>query len=242
MPLLFIILYILLLLFTIAIFLFSSVVTLSDGQGALIFGITIPVIAILLIIAWFMARSLKKNQKTNLPLEKIPVAFAVILILFFAMSFIPTLNKIPSEYLRIVSILFETTTGKTPYLYFRERKSFIRLLSNVLEDQNKMEIDFSLLDVSFAWDKVCVLGPYTNNQQAKNILNLDFNIENRSEVHNSDSITALVFIFENKVNQVVDLRRDIADFNKYEFCIEKDKSKFRLLSDSNKRRILELSK
>ena len=42
------------------------------------------------------------------------------------------------------------------------------------------------------WDRVCVLGPYTTNRRATEILGVDVDVYGRSQIASSDGITLLV--------------------------------------------------
>lgn len=126
----------------------------------------------------------------------------------------------------LVGKTFELTTGKTPHAYFRDRKSFPNLLKQKLGESKDAQINFDLLNVTFAWDKVCIFGPYTNNDQAKKTLNMDCNIEERSTIAHSDAVNALVFLYQGKPNVVIDLSRALADFKNPNRCFDRSKTHF----------------
>lgn len=231
-------LFALLQILTLLIFLFSCIVTVSDGQGALIFIVTIPAMILLLISSWFAARAIGESEKFSFRLEIVPQIFAVLLLLFFTASFVPGLNKIPESFLGLVNTSFEAVTGKTPYTYIRERNSFANLLSRDIERTRDKYIDFSILDVTFAWDKVCIFGPYTSNAKAKSILNLNWNIEEQSKVSQDDSINALVFLFEGEVSGVVDLKRSIVDFKDLNLCFDRTQTSFFIDREDSRQVIL----
>ena len=228
-------LFLSLILATILIFIFSCVVTLSDGQGALIFIFSIPLMALFLIVSWFLAKQLDQVKSFNL--KKITLVISVLIASFFISAPLPVVNKIPSGFMFIVGELFTFTTGKTPYTYFKDRKSFTNLLTQELS-LAKNDIELHNLSVTFAWDKLCIFGPYTNNQMAKELLKLDWNIEDRSKIHESDSINALVFLFEGKVNNVIDLNRSLADFENVDTCIDRNQTNYLITKDKNNRLVL----
>ena len=215
------------------VFLFSCVVTLSDAQGALIFIFSLPVIALLLSLSWAIARKMGNGGS----LERWPKLSASSLVLFFVFSWIPGLNVVPDAFLDLVGKSFQLALGKTPYVYFKERNSFAQLLDRELGKQPN-RVDLGLLGVSFAWDHVCVFGPYTNNAQAREVLHIDWNIEERSEIGHSDSINSLVFLFEGKVSTVIDLRRAIADFKSVDRCWDRRQAAFQVTRNPNNRTIL----
>lgn len=126
--------------------------------------------------------------------------------------------------------------------FFKERASFPTKLSAQLKKENQKTIIFSDLDVTFAWDKVCILGPYTNKAKAKSVLNMNWNIEERSQIHVSDSVNALVFLYQGSVNQVIDLKRGIADFQDLDMCLNRNQANFEIRTDPNGLRILTLER
>ncbi|MFO0779712.1 MAG: hypothetical protein U0223_19140 [Nitrospira sp.] len=215
------------------VFLFSCAVTLSDGQGVLIFIFSLPVIALLLSLSWAITRKMEHGDS----LERWPKRLASCLVLFFVFLLIPGLNVVPHAFLALVGKSFQLALGKTPYVYFKERNSFDKHLERELRKQPN-RVDFDLLGVSFAWDHVCVFGPYTNNAQAREVLHIDWNIEERSEIGHSDSINSLVFLFEGKVNTVIDLRRAVADFKSVDRCWDRRQATFQVTHDPNNRTIL----
>lgn len=219
-------------------FIFSCVVTLSDAQGAFVFIFTIPIMVAALAISYVSGRKLAKLQHTFRSIYKIPVFISLAFILFFLCSFISVLRPLPDTVLKFVGVTFESVTGMSPYLYFKTKKSFTYLLSEKLKETDQSKISFSEMDVSFAWDRVCIFGPYTNKDKARLVLNLDFDIEKRSGIHVLDSVNALVFLFEGKVNQVVDLERSIVDFSEVDMCYDRNNATFKITLDGKGRRIL----
>lgn len=213
------------------IFLASCVVAQSDGQGALVFIFSIPLMAALLTFAIFLSRKKETQKYAFFPIANVPKILACFIVLFFASAFVPGLRKAPELVMDLVGNMFSRVTGKTPYAFFKDRASFQNKLENALKLQTK--INFSDLGVTFAWDTVCIFGPYTSKDKAEQILKFEWNIEERSEIHFSDSINALVFLYQGSVNQVVDLKRGIADFKNQDTCISREKAIFELEIDPN---------
>lgn len=219
----------------IGMFLFSCVVTLTDAQGAFIFILSIPAMVVALVVAWAAGRAVSPPRFY----VRAPKILTISLVFFFVMAPVPILNIIPSAFLQAVGAAFETATGKTPHAYFADKKAFDTLLVRALTDPAAAHhVDFSVLDVIFAWDRVCVFGPYTNNAQARTVLKIDFNIEDRSTIAQSDSVNALVFLYDGRVNKVVDLKRDVADFAALDTCYARDKTVFTVTRDPNGRTVL----
>ena len=228
----------LLTLLTLIIFLASCVITLTDGQGALVFVVSIPTMSILLLCALLLGRHIQATNPSPWRIDYFPKAVSALLITFFMCLFIPGLRKFPDTFMNLVDKTFTHATGQSPHAFFKERASFPTKLSAHLNNEDHTTIAFSNLDVTFAWDTVCIFGPYTNNEKAKLILNMDWNIEERSDIHFSDSVNALVFIYQGRVNHVVDLKRSMTDFTDLDMCLHRNQANFEIRTDANGRRIL----
>ncbi len=232
----------LLTLLTLIIFLASCVITLTDGQGALVFAVSIPAMSILLFCAVMFSRKLKANNPSRWRIDYFPKIVSVFLIAFFISLLVPGLRKLPDTFMNLVGTTFTYATGTSPYAFFKERASFPTKLSAQLQKENQKTIIFSDLDVTFAWDMVCIFGPYTNNEKVKSVLNMNWNIEERSQIHVSDSVNALVFLYQGSVNQVVDLKRGITDFTDLDMCLSRNQANFKIRTDASGRRILTLER
>ncbi len=63
------------------------------------------------------------------------------------------------------------------------------------------------------WDRVCVLGPYSGDQVARDTLGFNWPAESRSSIHESDSISLLLFTRREQVAHAVEHPRDKGDFS-----------------------------
>ena len=63
-----------------------------------------------------------------------------------------------------------------------------------------------------AWDRVCVLGPYADNADAKAMLGFAWDAEAHSAIHDNDGIALLVFVRGGQVAQLVEHPRNMGDF------------------------------
>ena len=232
------IIFVLLILFSILIFLASCIVTLSDGQGFFIFFISLPIIATLLSAGTFLGKRIDIKNSSSIRFSLLPKLLAAFIFLFFLFSLIPGLRILPDVFMNVVERSFVAVSGKSPRIFFEERASLPNKLRK--EMTQKRKINFSDLELTFAWDKVCIFGPYTNNKKAKSVLNLDWKIEEHSEVHFSDSVNALVFLYQDNVNKAVDLNRGIADFKNLDLCLSRETAHFEVKFDKNGLRYLEL--
>lgn len=225
-------------LLALTLFLFSCIVTLSDGQGVFVFIFSLPIIGILLSLSWFLSARWTSSFPGRSVFIFLPRGIFGGILVFFVLMMVPGLNLIPSGFLSFVGKSFESVTGKSPYVYFRERKSFPVLLENKLNQEPIQTLNLSDLDVTYAWDEICIFGPYTNNEKAKSVLKLEWNIEDFSDIASSDSVNALVFLYQGKVNKVVDLKRSLVDFDDLDRCSLREKTQFEIRRNDSNRRIL----
>jgi hypothetical protein len=139
-------------------------------------------------------------------------ALGIFIGLFVALSPIPALNAVPGAVLSGVGKTFEYFTGKSPYAFMKERNNLENSLRRHLEKFPTPNLNLGQLPVTFAWDRVCFFPPYTNGAEAKKVLGLDWNLEEYSQIKFSDSVNALVFLYEGRVNKTADLPRRLAEF------------------------------
>lgn len=77
------------------------------------------------------------------------------------------------------------------------------------------------------WEKVCVLGPYSNNETAKKTLGFEWNAETKTTIQTNEGISLLLFVQENKVIAYVEHPRNHGDFsNLTPQCFPKEKAQF----------------
>lgn len=67
--------------------------------------------------------------------------------------------------------------------------------------------------VAGKWEKVCVLGPYSNNDSAKRTLGFEWNAESKTTIRTNEGISLLLFVSENKVINYVEHKRSSGDFS-----------------------------
>ncbi len=98
---------------------------------------------------------------------------------------------------------------------------------NITLDLNKEDVDFSVV-VNGGWNKLCIIKPYSDNSVARSLLGFDWDLEAKSEIHDLDNITLLVFATDLRVIQFSEVSRKI-DFSKFgNICIERDDAKFKI--------------
>ncbi len=74
-------------------------------------------------------------------------------------------------------------------------------------------IDLSLVGPP-SWERVCVLPPYTLNDQTERILGFEWNSNSKTSIGGNDGINVLVFIQGTDVVAYTEHRRDKGDFSR----------------------------
>jgi hypothetical protein len=81
--------------------------------------------------------------------------------------------------------------------------------------------------VTVKWEKVCILGPYSNNNSAKRTLGFEWNAESKTSIRTNEGISLLLFVSENKVINYVEHKRCSGDFsNLTTQCFPKEGAQF----------------
>ena len=62
------------------------------------------------------------------------------------------------------------------------------------------------------WDRVCVLGPYSDNAAAKRTLGFDWDVEGRTPIRRNDGIAVLLFVRGKEVTEHIEHPRNLGDF------------------------------
>jgi hypothetical protein len=62
------------------------------------------------------------------------------------------------------------------------------------------------------WERVCILGPYSDNQAAKRVLGFHWDVERNSSIQTNEGAALLLFVQGNTVVQHVEHRRTSGDF------------------------------
>jgi hypothetical protein len=64
-----------------------------------------------------------------------------------------------------------------------------------------------------SWERFCVLGPYTNNERAEQVLGFKWDAEAKTSIALNDGINVLVFVQGQKVIEYVEHPRNQGDFS-----------------------------
>jgi hypothetical protein len=77
------------------------------------------------------------------------------------------------------------------------------------------------------WEKVCVLGPYSNDNTARKTLGFEWSAETKTSIQTNEGIAVLLFVQDNKVVAFVEHPRNHGDFsNLTTQCFPKQKAQF----------------
>ncbi len=78
-----------------------------------------------------------------------------------------------------------------------------------------------------AWDRVCILGPYSTSKNGYDLLGFAWPVEAKSTIATSDSIALLLFVKNKEVLEYVEHPRRDGDFaNLSRRCFNREKSTF----------------
>lgn len=86
-------------------------------------------------------------------------------------------------------------------------------ITKQFEAENSAPIDLSVVEPA-SWDRVCVLGPYTLNETAEEILGFKWDAEAMTSIAGSDGINVLVFVQKQQVIAYAEHARSKGDFSK----------------------------
>ena len=122
-------------------------------------------------------------------------------------------------------ILLATCTGCTDYS---------TRISDQFNATGRTSIDL-LQAVPTAWDKVCVLGPYSGDEEAERTLGFKWPAERRTSIEDSDGIALLLFVQKNSVVEYIEHPRDQGDFSRLASqCFKSSHANFKVVTDSQK--------
>lgn len=81
--------------------------------------------------------------------------------------------------------------------------------------------------VAGPWEKVCILGPYTNNDHAKTTLGFEWDVESKTSITSNEGISLLLFLRDGKVTEYAEHSRSQGDFSNLTMkCFPKENAVF----------------
>lgn len=103
-------------------------------------------------------------------------------------------------------------------------------ISSSIKDQflasGRKSVDLTAA-VPGTWQRVCILGPYSSNATAKQMLSFDWDAESRSSIKNNEDISLLLFVQDHVVVDYVEHSRVAGDFtNLSGRCFSRSSAKF----------------
>lgn len=184
------------------IFLGSFLIALSDGQGAFVFVFSVPLWIMLFSAGFFLVRALPND---NLRVKRLLKATLALEIAVIVLSFF-----FPGPVTTGLAKAFENVTGFTPYVWTRLNRPLATRL-NVQLAQAKNEITLAQISPGKPWNKLCIFGPYTTEEDAAKVLGFRSATMARSGARTSDAVVALVYFDGSGTVEIVDVRRDALD-------------------------------
>jgi hypothetical protein len=86
------------------------------------------------------------------------------------------------------------------------------------------------------WDRVCVLGPNSDNAAAKRLLGFDWDVEGRTPIRRNDGIAVLLFVRGKEVTEHIEHPRNLGDFvPNSRKCIARADARFYQASETRER-------
>jgi hypothetical protein len=98
-------------------------------------------------------------------------------------------------------------------------------LATLFAQENASIIDLAELGPQ-SWERVCVLTPYTTNDEAERVLGFKWNAEGETSIASSDGINVLVFVRGSEVVAFAEHSRNAGDLSQINpRCLQRDKAK-----------------
>jgi hypothetical protein len=81
--------------------------------------------------------------------------------------------------------------------------------------------------VTRPWEKVCILGPYMTNGEAKTTLGFEWDAESKTSIRTNEGISLLLFVRGDQVVEYVEHPRRLGDFTNLTMrCFPREKAVF----------------
>ncbi|MBX3032887.1 MAG: hypothetical protein KF865_03110 [Bdellovibrionaceae bacterium] len=186
-------------------FVFAGFVTSTDAQGALVYVFAVPICFGMLALGVFLSSPKSVCRKVHF-------GFGIFLILFLVAAFVPPFRFFPAKIVSGIAGTFEHFTGMTPFAWVRangkEAKAIRASLGKVTD-----KIEASDFAAVLNWEEICILGPYSTEADAAELLGYTSATLANSQVSSSDSVSALIFLSNSGTLIVVDVPRNVIDFS-----------------------------
>jgi hypothetical protein len=93
----------------------------------------------------------------------------------------------------------------------RSDPSISAMITAQFDASSSVPVNLGLVGPS-SWDRVCVLGPYSTNEDAERVLGFKWDLERETSINLHDSFNVLVFIHNNMVVAFTEHPRHKGDF------------------------------
>jgi hypothetical protein len=111
----------------------------------------------------------------------------------------------------LTPIVAITTFAMSLVLVSCTRQRISAEITALFDDRHAATVDLSRVGPP-GWDRVCILGPYTTDRSAEQILGFPWHTSRRSSIATNDGINLLVFVKGREVLAFAEHRRDKGDF------------------------------
>lgn len=191
---------------------FNLIVIQIDAQGAFLFIVTVPVIAGLCFLSYFL---FSRDQPAWRSAGRSAVlVFGLIQALFFA-DLIALGGRVwAGGLIKRSATVFSWFTGYGPYAYFRnDRQLIARLESQLVGAGQRDQVQASDFDIGKPWTRICLMGPYLDEKQAARILGYwSAGTLDRTRATQDDRYVAVAFMDStDSASRIIDIERTKLD-------------------------------
>jgi hypothetical protein len=185
-------------------FVASMLVAAMDAQGAIAYLLSLPLCAILL----WTAHRLSRKQLVPRTLILAESAF---LAAFVMSVFVPPLRAFANFMVSGAAAGFESLVGLSPYAWAKQRNPEAAQLKEQLQ-KARTEVSLAQVSVFANWNRLCIFGPYSTEDDAARALGYRSATLEQSRVRNSNAVSALVFVNDSGTLGIIDVDRSLVDF------------------------------
>jgi hypothetical protein len=124
----------------------------------------------------------------------------------------------------LLPVLLAVTSCDLPAIFPSSETS--KNIARHFETNGQKSINLSVA-VPRPWEKVCILGPYMRNEDAKAALGFEWDVESKTEIKTNEGISLLLFVQGGEVVEYVQHPRHLGDFTSLTMrCFPREKAIF----------------
>ncbi len=217
----------------------NLIVIQIDAQGAFLFIVTVPVIAGLCFLSYFLfSRDLRVWRRVG---RAAVLVFGLIQALFFADLIVLGGRIWAGGLIKQSATVFSWFTGYGPYAYFRNDRALIARLDTQLAGAGQRgQVTASDFDIGKPWTRICLMGPYLDEKQAARILGYwSAGTLDRTRATMDDRYVAVAFMdATDSASRIIDIERaklDLAEVSGR--CYKPEEIQFRVESSDGRRKV-----